>query len=59
MSIFVFYKISTSTIQFYKILTSLSTVFIKVHVRFYNFKSGRVALRFFTHMEPYVCDTQI
>ncbi len=37
---FILYKISKSILQFffnYKILTSLSTVFIKAHIGYYNF----------------------
>ncbi len=48
MSIFVFYKISTSILNFYKIWASLSTVFIKADVGFYN----TVTLRFLPMWSP-------
>ncbi len=38
--------------KFYKILTSLSTVFIKAHVGFYNFLKWLCRTSFFTHVEP-------
>ncbi len=52
MSIFAFYKISSRFYNFYKVLTSLSTLFIKAHVEFYNFYSGRVTLRFLPMWSP-------